>query len=215
MKKYYDNVIDKLSKHYDRLSKKYGTNVRAAQQSSNNTRNKRIKILISEINFKKKISILDFGCGSGYLYNYIFKYKKFKGIYKGIDISEKAINLAKRKYINKKKVSFEKQNVFREKLKKNYDYILINGTFNNHTINNNDWMNDCLRILFRNTNKALIFNNLNYYVDYKVPSLFYIKPEEVFKFCKKNLSNLITLRNDYRIKKNTIPFEFTTFVYKE
>ena len=150
-----------------------------------------------------------------YLHNYIFKYKKFKGIYKGIDISEKAINLAKRKYINKKNVSFEKQNIFREKLKKNYDYILINGTFNNHTINNNDWMNDCLRILFRNTNKALIFNNLNYYVDYKVPSLFYIKPEEVFKFCKKNLSNLITLRNDYRIKKNTIPFEFTTFVYKE
>ena len=92
---------------------------------------------------------------------------------------------------------------------------MINGTFNNHTINNNDWMNDCLRILFRNTNKALIFNNLNYYVDYKVPSLFYIKPEEVFEFCKKNLSNLVTLRNDYRIKKNTIPFEFTTFVYKE
>ena len=58
MKKYYGNVIDKLSKHYDRLSKKYGTNVRAAQQSSNNTRNKRIKILISEINFKKKIMII-------------------------------------------------------------------------------------------------------------------------------------------------------------
>ena len=75
-------------------------------------------------------------------------------------------------------------------------------------------MKKCLILLFKNVKKGMFFNNLSYYVDYKQKDLFYIKPEKVFSFCKKFLSHYVIIKNDYQIKKNIIPFEFTTFVFK-
>ena len=66
--------------------------------------------------------------------------------------------------------------------------------------------------LFSITRKAIIFNNLSYYVDYYDKRLFYIKPEKVFSFCKNQLGNQVVLNHSYILKKNTVPYEFTTCV---
>ena len=116
---------------------------------------------------------------------------------------------------SRKKVSFHKINILKTKFNKNFDYIFINGTFNNHTVNNWKWMKQILKILIKKTNKALIFNNLSSYVDYKDRNLFYIDPKKVFDFSKKNLSKFVILKHDYAIKKNVIPYEFTTFIIKK
>ena len=76
-------------------------------------------------------------------------------------------------------------------------------------------MRTCLKKIFKSTNNVLVFNNLSNYVDYKDKNLFYIRPEKVFSFCKRNLSNYVILRNEYQIKKRVIPFEFTTYVFKK
>ena len=63
----FDKTFSKLSKHYDSLFDKYQGNVKSSQQSSNLTRERRLKILIQQIKLSKNTSVLDFGCGTGYL----------------------------------------------------------------------------------------------------------------------------------------------------
>ena len=211
MSNQFDKSINDLANHYDRLVKKFGNNVKSSQQSTILTRKKRLKILIQNLNLKKKNSVLDFGCGTGFLYEYLKKLN-FKGSYTGIDISPEAITLAKKLYNKNTNCHFIKTNIFKKKLKKKFDYVLINGTFNNNTKNNWIWMKKSLIELFSITRKAIIFNNLSYYVDYYDKRLFYIKPEKVFSSCKNQLGNQVVLNHSYTLKKNTIPYEFTTCV---
>jgi len=52
-------------------------------------------------------------------------------------------------------------------------------------------------------------------VDYENPKLYYEDPEYVFTFVKENLSSFVTLRHDYLCKDDTIPYEFSIYVYKK
>ena len=51
--------------------------------------------------------------------------------------------------------------------------------------------------------------------DYKDKSLFYADPLDIFDFCKRKLSKNVSIDHSYFIKKNVIPFEFTTTVSKK
>ena len=207
----FNKTINDLANHYDKLVKKFGNNVKSSQQSTLATRKKRLENLIQYLDIKKQNSVLDFGCGTGFLYEHL-KNLNFKGSYTGIDISPEAIKLANKLYNKNKNCNFILTNILKTKLKKKFDYVLINGTFNNNTKNNWIWMKKSLIQLFSITKKAIIFNNLSYYVDYYDKKLFYIKPEKVFFFCKNELGKKVILNNSYVLKKNTIPYEFTTCV---
>ena len=81
------------------------------------------------------------------MYNYLNKLK-FKGRYSGIDISFEAINFAKKKFKKNNSCDFMLIDILKNQINKKYDYILINGTFNNNTKNNWFWMRKCLKKLF-------------------------------------------------------------------
>ena len=76
------------------------------------------------------------------------------------------------------------------------------------------WIEKTLITLLKKTNKGIAFNNLSSYVDYKDKILYYEIPEKIFNFCKTKLSPLVTIRHDYQIKNNKVPYEFTTYIYK-
>ena len=207
---------NQLKKHYELLFSKFKDSFKTAQQSSKQTQEKRMSILVDGIKFNKNTRILDFGCGTAHLYDYLVNRFSFNGYYTGIDIAENIIQFNKKKYQSNKKVSFICGDITKSKsfnLKK-HDYVLVSGTFNNKIKNNWMFMKKAMLILFKITNKKLIFNNLSSYVDFYDKKLFYICPEKVFKFCKLNLSKFVSIRHDYQIKKNVIPFEFTTYVIK-
>ena len=155
--------------------------------------------------------MLDFGCGIGYLYSYLKKKIKFNGEYVGYDISNEMINFANKKYKN---VRFENKDILLDKINERFDYVIINGTFNNKINQNLDWIKKTLKILFKKTNKAIAFNNITSYVDYFDKKLYYAQPEKIFNFCKSELSPLVSLRHDYQIKDKKLPYEFTTYIYK-
>jgi len=66
--------------------------------------------------YKKKSSILDVGASSGYLKNYLKKYKSFK--YLGTDISKKATT-------NNKDVITDDIRIFNKNFEKKFDFIFI------------------------------------------------------------------------------------------
>ena len=152
MKNNFDKSLRKLENHYNNLFSKYGVNVKTSQQSSRITQIKRMKILTKNINFTKRDKILDFGCGTGFFLNFIRKRKKFSGIYHGCDIAEKIIYNNKKKLADPK-VFFFCKNILKSNLKGYYDYIFINGTFNNQIGNNVLWMKKTLALLFSKTKK--------------------------------------------------------------
>jgi SAM-dependent methyltransferase len=211
------NKIYELKEHYENLFFMHKDSFKTAQQSSRKSQEKRMSVLVDRIKFQKKTRILDFGCGTAHLYNFLLKNKEFKGHYTGIDIAENIIEYNKKKFFKNNKVKFLCGDI----LKKNslrlikYDYVFISGTFNNKFKNNWLWMRKILKRLFSITKKAIVFNNLSTYVDYRDKNLFYVRPELVFEYCKLYLSNFVEIRHNYQIKKKVIPFEFTTYVYKK
>ena len=193
----YDKVFQKISSEYDKNFIKFGNSPKSVGQLNLPTLEKRLSIL-TQVGDLKNSKILDFGCGIGHLYSYLKRKIKFNGEYVGYDISNEMINFANKKYKNTR---FEKKDIFKSKINERFDYILINGTFNNRINQNFDWIKKTLKILFNNTDKAIAFNNISSYVDYFDNKLYYAHPEKIFNFCKSELSPLVSLRHDYQIKK--------------
>ena len=206
----YDKIFRKISTVYDESLTKYGDSPKSVGQLDIQTLERRLLIL-TQVGDLKNSKVLDFGCGIGYLYSYLKKKIKFNGEYVGYDISNEMINFANKKYKN---VRFENKNVLSERINERFDYVIINGTFNNKINQNLNWIKKTLKILFKKTDKAIAFNNITSYVDYFDKKLYYAQPEKIFNFCKSELSPLVSLRHDYQIKDKKLPYEFTTYVYK-
>ena len=98
----FNKTFYKLEKHYDSLFQIHGKNVGSSQQSSRSTQIKRMEMLTKNIVFKKKDKVLDFGCGTGFFFNFLKNKKKFSGYYHGCDISKKIIHFNKLNLRNSK-----------------------------------------------------------------------------------------------------------------
>ncbi len=206
----FEKIFNEISNYYDERIIKYKDTPKSVGQKNIETLEKRLSILL-EVGDLRRSKILDFGCGTGFLYEFLKKKINFRGKYVGYDISSEMINLAKKKY---KKAKFEKKDIFKSRINENFDYVIINGTFNYKFKYNLNWIKKTLITLFKKTNKAIAFNNLSSYVDYKDKILYYESPEKIFKFCKSKLSPFVTIRHDYQVKKRKMPYEFTTYIYK-
>lgn len=196
-----------IKEHYKKLFKTYGDTHHSAQWSSLETQEKRFEILtqISNINYA---SVLDYGCGTGHLATYLNK-ENIQVQYTGVDIVEEMIECATLKHPNHRFYLEEQLGEFEEK----FDYIFISGVFNNKINKNTDYYQSIIKKLVPFARKGIAFNMLSSYVDYYDQDLFYEKPETVIEFIKNEISPFMIIRNDYQLKENTIPFEFTVYIY--
>jgi SAM-dependent methyltransferase len=199
-----------LEQHYSQLLQECKDTPQGVQWGDRQTQERRMEIL-TQVGDVSSAKILDFGCGTGHLLTFLQNRLEFRGEYIGYDISSEMIATAQKKF---PRIKFEQIDILAEGIPEDFDYILINGTFNNLVRDNWGLMSTLLKHLFAQTRYALAFNALSTYVDYYDDKLFYVCPEKVFRFCKEELSPCVTLRHDYLIKPEIIPFEFTVYVYK-
>ena len=157
-------------------------------------------------------SLIDLGCGMGHLYNFLLE-RDFRGSYLGLDFVSEFIEIACEKY-HKSSVRFEVFDIRKDILPNGFDYIILNGVFNNKMSDNKEFMLDTINKLFKASGKGVAFNAMSTYVDYYDENLYYSNPLEVFDFCKKKLPGKVVLRHDYLVKKSSIPFEYTIYLYK-
>jgi SAM-dependent methyltransferase len=196
-----------LANHYRDLFLKYGDTPEASQWRDRSTQEKRFDILC-EIGNLEGCSILDFGCGTGHLATYL-KQKGCNFSYTGIDLVQEVLQAGCLKHPELRFITppeLGEQEIF--------DYVLISGTFNNLIENNRGFYQKTLKQYFNHTRIGLAVNMLSQYVDYFDDGLFYEYPEIVFKFAKENLSQRVSVRNEYQLKPGVIPFEFTTYIYR-
>lgn len=210
MKKYLEIV-----KHYESCFKKHGDNVNGMDWPNLEDAIKRYQVMLDVSIFNKdfeKNSILDFGCGTGHLLEYMLEAEFDSFDYSGIDISKEFINRALIKYPNKPFYCLDildDENGFEN----TYDYVVMNGVFTEKRSLTQDEMfsffKKMIKIIFtKHTNKGFAFNVMSDNVDWKREDLFHLSLDKLTKFLRNGISNNYIIRNDYGL------YEYTVYVYK-
>ena len=161
----------------------------------------RYHVLLSEWELNGN-TILDFGCGFGYMYSYI-KEKAIKLNYNGVDINPDLINEGKALY---PEVEFYAIDFLKEGSQK-YDYIFSSGVHNFKLEDNWEFIERTFNKFCQSAKKGFALNFISDNVDseYKKEHLYYTNPAQVLELAYK-YSRRVVLRNDY------MPFEFSVFV---
>ncbi|WP_149206231.1 class I SAM-dependent methyltransferase [Flavobacterium johnsoniae] len=210
MKKY-----NKIIEHYESCFDKHGDNHLGVDWPNKEDVDIRYKIMLDIIKLNdrndKQVSLLDFGCGTSHLLEYIHKNEMSTIDYSGLDISQKFINVAKNKYPNN---TFYCLDIFEsENCLGNFDYIIMNGVF---TEKNSlsyeemwEYFTNMLRVIYKKADKGFAFNVMSKNVDWERQDLFHVPHDQLSSFLCNNLTRNYIIRNDYGL------YEYTVYVLKK
>ena len=201
-----------IVKHYEQCLAEHGDTHSGVGWPKEEEVYKRFDVMLGVIRKEDKgnITLLDFGCGTSHLYDYILK-NNFKNIiYSGLDISPKFIEVARQKY---PKINFYTQDVLEGNLSfSNFDYVVMNGVFTQKRGLSFDEMfsyfKETIQKVFQKTNRGLAFNVMAKQVDWENEGNFYLSFDVLADFLTKNVSKNFVFRKDYGL------YEYTTYVYK-
>ncbi len=189
----------------------HGPTPAAVQHISQASQYKRFEIL-SDID-QSMTSVVDVGCGLGDMCDFLLN-DGYTGQYLGLDFLDEFIELANKTYAKYPNFKFQTFDLWHDSMPKKYDYMLLSGVFNNKFADNRKFMRQSIDKMFAASRKGIAFNAISTYVDYQADNLYYSDPLEVFDYCKKNLTRRVVLKHDYVLKKGSIPFEYTIYLYK-
>jgi len=211
MKKDYSKIIE----HYESCLEKHGDNHLGVDWPKLDDVEKRYKIMLDIIRINEEndniVSLLDFGCGTAHLLEYIKKNNFKKILYSGLDISQKFIDVAKEKH---PKYSFFCTDILNSDFGiQNFDYIVMNGVFTEKRELSFDEMweyfTKMITIIYEKCNKGFSFNVMSKNVDWEREDLFHVSHDFLSDFLCKNLTRNYIIRNDYGL------YEYTVYVLKK
>ena len=218
-------MSEQIKQHYQSLYDKHGRDHNAVQYSSATSQHRRFDILLDIATpiycgeDASIASIADIGCGLGDILPDIRH--RFGNIdYHGFDFVDGFLRDASARFENDKHAHFHPLDITQQEIPVACDLVVLSGMLNNampndSSLSNSDFTRLTLTKMFSACQKGIAFNGLSTYVDYQDDHLYYQDPLEVFDFCKRHLSPYVTLRHDYDVKDNSIPFEFTVYVLKK
>ncbi len=157
----------------------------------------------------KGISVNDLGCGYGAMFHYLDQIPSLRLTrYYGYDISEQMLAEASR-FVADSRAVFIKS----PKATHKADYSFVSGTFHVKQEASDELWTEYIKemlIHLADTSKSgFAFNAITTYVDWKQKDLYYADPFLFFDFCKRNISQYVSLLHDYPL------FEWTMIVRKE
>lgn len=159
---------------------------------------------------RQKVSLLDFGCGTAHLNEYIVRQGLENIEYAGLDLSEKFVRLALNKFPAQQ---FFCLDLLDEKVSlPSFDYIVLNGVFTEKRDLTFDEMFSYFKQLvmrvFQHAAIGMAFNVMSKHVDWEREDLFHLPFDTLAEFLRKDVSRNFVFRNDYGL------YEYTTYVYR-
>ena len=176
---------------------------------------KRYRVMLDCLNMAPgglvgKQSLLDFGCGTAHLKEFMDQQKISNVDYSGLDISENFVRISKQKF---------PENVFYCMDVKNsslglpeFNFAVLNGTF---TVKcelsfEEMWQHTqtTLGAIYPHVRRGLAVNFMSKHVDWEREDLFHLPFDTLTDFLRKNVSRNFVIRQDYGL------FEFTAYIYR-
>ena len=200
----YNEIINLYKKEY----KKNGDSVKSLLTPKGRN-SLRYSVVLDYLIANQEIKLLDYGCGLGYLYDFLRK-RKIEIDYTGVDIVDDFISACQEKFPEKKN-SFHiiKPN---QKIVGNYDIIFASGVFNlKSTIDKKTSLKkayDRINELFELTNNLLICDFPTEYVDFVQSNAQHFNLRDLINFCVTKLSRRFVVRHDI------LPYEYTLILWK-
>lgn len=202
-------IKNAVAEYYTGKLKIFGATPRGVDWNSEQSQKIRFdqlcKILPADLS---SVSLLDFGCGYGALYEFLRK--EGAGLsYSGYDVSEEMIRSCKTMYPTAEAIFFTD-----DKLLSTHDFTIASGIFNvKMEFSNENWKTyilETLETINRVSTKGFSFNMLTSYSDkeFMKDNLYYADPSFFFDHCKRNFSRQVALLHDYQL------YEFSILVRK-
>ncbi len=209
MKKY-KNIIE----HYENCLEKYGDSHLGVDWPKEEDVFKRYRVMMELISLNNEIdevSLLDFGCGTGHLMDFIKKDTLTNVKYSGLDISEKFIAICNVKYPG---TTFYCGDILNHSLKiPQFDYFVMNGVFTEKRELSFDEMWDyftqMIIKIYSLCNKGFAFNVMSKHVDWERDDLFHVPLDTLANFLCSKITRDFVIRNDYGL------YEYTVYIYKK
>lgn len=203
----HSSIIDEVAGYYSAKIAQYGESPQGVDWNGEDGQILRFRQLCRVIESGTPFSLNDVGCGYGALYDAL-RHDHEDFTYTGIDISERMIDAASRRYGDKNNARF----ICAQAPDCAADYSVASGIFNVRQQRPDDewftYITDTLDLMHRTSRKGFSFNCLTSYSD---PDrmrdyLYYADPCRLFDLCKRRYSRNVALLHDYDL------YEFTVIV---
>ena len=208
------NDYTAIVEHYESCFEKYGDTPKGMDWQNEEDALKRYSVMLDLVKEKKNpVSLLDFGCGTSHLLEFINKnadrYGNLK--YSGADISSQFITLSKIKF---PQVDYYCVDILKDDISNisSFDYTILNGVFTEKNTLSHEQMweffQKMILTIFEKVDKGMAFNVMSKAVDWERDDLFHLSTDVLIDFMVKNLSRNFIIRNDYGL------YEYTVYLYK-
>lgn len=199
--------------HYEHCLSRFGDTHLGVDWQNAEDANKRYQIMLDVIRSEqaKAVTLLDFGCGTAGLLDYISKYEIPAVTYSGLDISPAFIEVCKIKYPS---ILFYNIDILESDVSLPcFDYIIMNGVFTEKVNLSHQQMYTyfCSMIekVFLYCKKGIAFNLRSKQVDTENMELFHLSLDDLAWFLVKKFGRNFVVRNDYGLE------EYTVYLYSK
>jgi len=204
-----------LASHYDACLKEHGDTAKGADWPNQPDREVRFEVMLDVLrrDASSRIELLDFACGTGDLLRYMRSRNVTRVDYRGADISDEALGLARQKFPD---THFTCIDVLRandgDVAALAADYCIINGLFTiRRSLPEAEMWSFLRRVVSRLwplMRKGIAFNAMSKHVDFERDDLFHLPYDQAAEFLHRLAGMNIVFRADYGL------YEYTCFAFK-
>lgn len=202
-----------LVEHYERCLAEHGDSHLGVDWPNARDAETRYRVMLDVIAPapERPVTLLDFGCGAGHLYEYLLQQGRAEIEYVGVDASAQFVELCRRKFPH---VRFHCLDVLAgDSALPEADYVVMNGVLTEKRglafDEMRDYMERLLVRVFRCARVGLAFNVMSAHVDWQRDDLFHMPYDRLAEFLRNHLSRHFLFRADYGL------YEYTTYVYRK
>ncbi len=201
----------KIVEHYESCFEKHGDSHLGVDWPNEADLKRRFRVMMELIPTGGEASLLDFGCGTALLKDYINEKNLTSVQYNGLDISQKFVDYCKRKFPSDNFYCLDILNQSNELPR--FDYFVLNGVFTEKRELSFDEMLEYFKLMikkvFEHSERGIAFNVMSKNVDWERDDLFHLSFDVLSEFLCKEVSRHFVVRNDYGL------YEYTVYVYKQ
>lgn len=207
----------RIVEHYESCLAEHGDGHKAVDWPNELDAQTRYRVMLelARDESREKVSLLDFGCGLGALYQHI----QTEGLsnrfeYSGLDLSELFVQRCAESY---PEVSWYCEDLLSEdplsaEWNKSFDYIVLNGVFTEKRELAFSEMLEYFKLLtkavFQRARSGVAFNVMSPNVEWSRLDLFHLSFDILCEFLARDISRNFVIRNDYGL------YEYTVYVYR-